>query len=295
MNAFDPLQTPPRVTLANFYPFAPGEIAGPHWSESDLFLPATNGRGEILLGPRKFELVRGQILHVPWAAPIQYRADRHDPFVLIGVHFKYVPWAEPVAQPLHSSRRVGMSRDSMQRPPTQQPFAGPFLITPSPESRLLDIAISIANVYEGAKRNAPDADREARLRALALEFLLEVRALRQGLATAAAHPQAGVVREMISWLELSYQRRIRRSELAERAGISESSLAEAFRAVTGRAPIDYLIDLRLAHATTLLRTSRQRINEIAEQVGVPDVYYFSKLFKSRLGVSPLQYRKQRRL
>jgi len=100
---------------------------------------------------------------------------------------------------------------------------------------------------------------------------------------------------MISFLELSFRRPIRRSELAERAGISESSLAEAFRAVTGRAPIDCLIDLRLAHARTLLRTSRQRIGEVAEQVGVPDVYYFSKLFKSRTGLSPLQYRKQRRI
>lgn len=295
MSEFDPLRLPPRVALANFYPFAQGEIAGPHWSESDLYLPATNGRGEIQLGPRKFELHTGQVLHVPWATPIQYRADRRDPFVLIGLHFKYVSWTDSVSRPLHTSSHVDMSRESMQRAPSPQPFGQPFLLTPPPDSRLLDVGIAIANVYEGAKRNVPDSDREARLRALALEFIVEVRALRAGSTSAAAHPQAGIVREMISWLELSFRKPIRRSEIAQRAGISESSLAEAFRAVTGRAPIDYLIDLRLAHARTLLRTSRQRIGEIAEQVGVPDVYYFSKLFKSRTGISPLQYRKQRRI
>src|SRR5207244_3236180 len=108
MPEFDPLRTPPRVALANFYPFAPGEIVGPHWSESDLYLPATDGRGEILLGPRKFELSRGQVLHVPWAAPIQYRPDRRDPFVLIGLHFKYVLWTDDVSRPLHTSRDVDM-------------------------------------------------------------------------------------------------------------------------------------------------------------------------------------------
>src|SRR5579862_3592983 len=102
---FDPLRTPPHVTLANFYPFAPGEVAGPHWSESDLYLPVTNGSGEVRVGPRRFQLASGQLLHVPWAAPIQYLAPKRDPFVVIGVHLKYLPWQERATPPLHTSGR----------------------------------------------------------------------------------------------------------------------------------------------------------------------------------------------
>ena len=101
-----------------------------------------------------------------------------------------------------------------------------------------------------------------------------------------------MVLELISWLDMSYARSLSRPELAGRAGVSESSLTSAFRAVTGRAPIDYLIEIRLANARRLLATSNQRVGEIARQVGIPDVYYFSKLFKKTAGVSPLQFRKR---
>lgn len=299
--AFDPLATPPRVRLANFYPFAPGEVAGPHWSESNLFLPATHGQGEVQVGPRRFALQAGQVLHVPWAAPLCYRAPLQDPFVLIGIHLSYLSWAAPpVARPLHTSRNVDLARSSMQAPPAPQPFADPFVLTPPPDSRLLDLGTEIARAYESGTGDEPWAEREARLRALALAFLVEFRVCLRGrgvgphsaLASAA---QARVVREIASFMELHLRMPMRRAELAQRAGMSESALADAFRAVTGSAPIDYLIDLRLAHARRMLRTGRERIGEIAVRSGIPDLFYFSKLFKRRTGCSPLEYRKRRRL
>ena len=146
---------------------------------------------------------------------------------------------------------------------------------------------------DGEPLNAPD--RDALLRALALEFIIELRRTQGRTARPSSHPQARLVQEMTSWLDLSFRQPIRRAEIAQRAGCSESSLAAAFRAVTGRSPIDYLIDLRLTHACALLRSSRQRVGEVAARVGIADVYYFSKLFKRRMGVSPLAYRRQRSL
>jgi AraC-like DNA-binding protein len=293
MDVFDPLRTPPHVTLANFYPFRPGEVAGTHWSESNLFLPVTSGRGEVRVGPQRFQLQQGQILHVPWAAPVRYQADARDPFVLIGLHFKYLSWSARATPSLHTSVHVDALKSSMQKPPVPQPFSDAFVFTPPPQSRIFDTAVAIGKAFEHERLRKSDPDSEARLRALALEFVVLVRDHRRGSREPAPHPQAGVVAELMSYIDLSYRNPIKRSELAARAGMSESSLAAAFRAVTGRAPIDYLIDLRLAHARTLLSNSRQRVNEIAEQVGIPDVYYFSKLFKRRHDLSPLQYRKQR--
>lgn len=300
-HAFSVLRTPPRVGLANFYPFASGEISGPHWSESSLFLPCTNGRGEVQAGPKRFTLQAGQILHVPWASPLIYRAERSDPFVLIGVHLVYLPWsAPPVTRPLHTSRSVEMAKASMQSAPSVQPFEEPLLLSPPPESRLLDFAAEIARAYEQGVGEDLAAEREARLRALALAFLVEFSACARGHASAAgtsraSAAQARTVREMASWMELSLGRPIKRGEIADRAGMSESALAEAFRAVTGRAPIDYLIDLRLARAKRMLRSGRERIGAIAARVGIPDVYYFSKLFKKRVGCPPLEFRKRMRI
>ena len=67
--------------------------------------------------------------------------------------------------------------------------------------------------------------------------------------------------------------------------MSEAGLSRAFRVMMGKGPIDYLIDLRLAKARQLLMTSRARVGEVAAQVGIPDVYHFSKLFKSGSGAA----------
>ncbi len=285
MPTFDLLATPPRVAHASFYPFRPGERAGPHWSESDLFLPVIDGQGEIRVGERSYAVRRGQTVHVPWTTTVRYDAPRANPFVVIGVHLVYRPWSSPtVGYPHHDGAE--------RRPPRrtiETPWPDAFVLDPRGDSRVIDIATAITHAFE-----SDDADREALVRALAIEFLNEVRRCLVGDVATAQHPLAGRVREVLSYLESAYPRRILRSELAQRAGVSESSLATAFRAVTGRTPIDHLIHLRLKQARHLLRTSRLGVAEIGQQVGIADIAYFSKLFRRRTGCSPLQYRKRQR-
>ena len=289
---FQILKTPPRVALANFYPFAPNERAGPHWSESSLFLPCTQGHGEVRAGLQHFKLEAGDVLHVPWAAPIEYHAPARDPFVVIGVHLRYESWDAPeVPMPLHSNRSVDWTKSQMQSPPIAQPFRSPFVIKPPPGSRALETAVALAECFPLHSRE----DRAARLRALALEFFLDIQAALHRVEEPHPHPQSGAVHELLSWLEMVYPRKITREEMARRAGVSESTLASAFRAVTGKAPVDYLIDLRLEHAKRQLASGHDRVGAIAVRVGIPDLFYFSKLFKQRVGVSPLEFRKTRRL
>jgi AraC-like DNA-binding protein len=302
------LQTPPRVRLANFYPFKAGERAGPHWSESDLYLPITQGQGALQVGPRRFVLSAGQVLHVPWAAPLLYEADRNDPFVAIGLHFSYASWdeSEP-GRPLHVSRQIDMARASMQVAPGPQPYAEPFVVVPLPHSTLLELGAELARAYERPQEEESGDARTGRLRGLALAFLAEFQACAQRGAQLGDNPggvqggsgataaQMRLVREVASYMDLRLTGRVKRGELAERANVSESTLAAAFRAVTGLAPMDYLIERRLARARQHLATGRTPVAEIAARVGIPDVFYFSKLFRRRVGCSPREYRNRRRL
>lgn len=51
-------------------------------------------------------------------------------------------------------------------------------------------------------------------------------------------------------------------------------------------PIDYLIDYRIKVATTLLRSGRYTVAEVARQVGYKDACYFSRIYKKRMSVPP---------
>ncbi len=71
-------------------------------------------------------------------------------------------------------------------------------------------------------------------------------------------------------------------------------LRRLFKQATGCSPLEYLIDLRIDHAKTLIRQNgdlQASIAQIAWMSGFRDPGYFSRIFKKRTGVSPAQYMK----
>ncbi|MEZ0484381.1 helix-turn-helix transcriptional regulator [Fibrella aquatica] len=82
------------------------------------------------------------------------------------------------------------------------------------------------------------------------------------------------------------------SNLAQAAHLSTSFFCRKFKQDTGYAPIEYFNHLRIQKACQLLHFSNLRINEVASQIGIDDPFYFSRLFKKQMGISPNEYRKE---
>ncbi len=80
--------------------------------------------------------------------------------------------------------------------------------------------------------------------------------------------------------------------IARAAHLSTSFFSRKFRQDTGYAPIAYFNHLRIQKACQLLHFSDLRINEVASQLGMDDPFYFSRLFRKQMGVSPVEYRKK---
>ena len=72
--------------------------------------------------------------------------------------------------------------------------------------------------------------------------------------------------------------------------MSKGNLIRVFRNATGQTPIEYLIDIRIQHATDLLSKTNLPISEIAYQVGFSDSNYFSRHFNDKLKTTPTNYR-----
>jgi len=78
--------------------------------------------------------------------------------------------------------------------------------------------------------------------------------------------------------------------LADRVHLSPSRFHALFRSTVGAAPLAYLQQLRLDKAKRLLLEGDLGIAEIAEKVGYPDPFHFSRLFRRYAGLSPRNYR-----
>ena len=63
-----------------------------------------------------------------------------------------------------------------------------------------------------------------------------------------------------------------------------------FKRATGHSPMSYFNMLKIMKACTLLDTTDMKINQICFAIGINDMFYFSRLFKKYMHVSPSSYR-----
>lgn len=98
--------------------------------------------------------------------------------------------------------------------------------------------------------------------------------------------------QVISLLHSNYPHKITGSYIENETGMNFDYLNRIFKKRMGLTIFDYLNTVRINHAKELLLTSNMKSYEIAATVGFCDEYYFSKIFKKYVGISPSQYSRQ---
>lgn len=81
--------------------------------------------------------------------------------------------------------------------------------------------------------------------------------------------------------------------LAKMEHISCTAFRKIFKEHTGVSPNEYVIKQRISEACRLLSQTEKKINDIAVDVGYRDPYYFSRIFRKKVGVSPMKYRMEK--
>lgn len=102
------------------------------------------------------------------------------------------------------------------------------------------------------------------------------------------------VRLVLEYMEHNLKNNPTVEKIANECGLGVSSLKRIFKEETGRGVIDYFNDIKIMKAAGLIQDSVLNISQIAEQVGFSSPFYFSRIFKQRLGVSPMEYSKSAR-
>ncbi|WP_159885158.1 helix-turn-helix domain-containing protein [Paenibacillus puerhi] len=106
------------------------------------------------------------------------------------------------------------------------------------------------------------------------------------------HPMHQKVTEIASFIHQHYMEPLSLLETAKTFYISPAYLSRIFLKLTGLHFSEYIRVVRIREAQLLLRSSKQKVQTIAEQVGFEHISHFNKAFKTYTGVPPLQYRKQ---
>jgi AraC-like DNA-binding protein len=99
---------------------------------------------------------------------------------------------------------------------------------------------------------------------------------------------------IIHHIQRSYQEPLMLSDLANVFAMSMSRISECIKETTGQTFVQYLNDLRIRHACSLLISTEMSVSEIAYEVGYGSYKTFSRLFRDQKGVVPTLYRKQKK-
>jgi AraC-like DNA-binding protein len=99
----------------------------------------------------------------------------------------------------------------------------------------------------------------------------------------------------IHFIENNFYQNIYIQQLADISFMSIRNFQRIFKEATSLSPNDYLLELRIQHASKLLTETDYAVYDVSDRVGIPDWFYFSKAFKKKFGVSPMNYRKQNKV
>lgn len=102
------------------------------------------------------------------------------------------------------------------------------------------------------------------------------------------------VQKVQQYIAAHYQEEVRLAVLADMVGMTTVSFSRFFRLRTGKTLSDYVIDIRLGHATRLLVDSTRTVSEICYDCGFNNLSNFNRLFKRKKGCSPKEFRENYR-
>ena len=222
-----------------------------------------DGQGTLVLHGKEYTIRGGEAFLIYPQELAYYEADEKNPWRYVWVVFEG-PKAEEVL------RSVGITEEQ----PMLYPKDGGRSLLSCMERLLYDYEQelkTIANLYE----------------------LLQVMENESTeVEQKAPKPQQDYVEQIKRYIEYRYAEDVKISELAEHCGLNRSYMTKCFTEDTGVSPKEYLMRYRMKKAKELLAKDGLPISNVAYTVGYSDPLAFSKMFKNREGVSPLEYREK---
>ncbi len=257
-------QLPPMVDLrfrmcGTTYPNRSYSITRPH---APLFCIeyVFSGTGQVQVGDQVFHPVAGDTYFLPQDTDQFYHSDRTDPWEKI--------W-------------INLSGDFAKR------LAAECGILNTYHYPGLDTSDILMKFQYYAARPEHPASAE-KCMALVVELFLRLsRTLRE------TEPRKQTpVEKMLSYIEQHETDPISLEQLTAICKKSPSQAERLFRAEVGVPPYRYALTRKLELACQLLHETGMSVRDIASYLSFEDEFYFSGLFRRKIGVSPTEYRKR---
>lgn len=226
-----------------------------------ILIYCTEGKGIIEVEDQIYRLEKSDAFCIPRNVRHKYYADEKEPWSILWVHFKgdntnYFPLEERKKVHInsrHSDNRMMVLFNLLFRVLERNYTIGNFIYI----SQVLSLILSEIYFREKVDESSVQ-DRHVTM----------------------------VIRYMYQHL----RENLTLEEISEEVQLSKSYLNAVFKAQTGKSPVEFFIHLKMQEACKLLKSTDYYIYEVSSELGYTDQYYFSRIFKKVVGVSPKDYK-----
>lgn len=100
-----------------------------------------------------------------------------------------------------------------------------------------------------------------------------------------------IIEKGIDYLENDTSLSLSVFEIAKMCNVSQNYFSRLFKAYSGMAPQEYVLNAKIEKAKVLLNETSLSVSDVSLQCGFQDPSYFCRLFKKKTGVSPKNFKK----
>jgi AraC-like DNA-binding protein len=246
-----------------YYPKARGHRMRRDHHPDHLVIYCVEGRGAVTVAGKRWPVAAGDMVVLPSGQAHEYRAHRSEPWTIYWMH---------LGGELTGEYLTSISDD------------GPVVHLGFHERLLTEFRDLLALPESGFTRPA---------------FIHAANLCKSLLSYAALLRQRGEQRRddldleaLHSWMHEHLSERLSLDQLADTAGLSRYHFVRRYREHTGQTPMQAFLHMKVSRACYLLELSDLSVAEVAARFGYEDPYYFSRLFKKTVGISPARYRRR---
>ncbi|ANI88343.1 AraC family transcriptional regulator [Arachidicoccus ginsenosidimutans] len=240
-----------------------------HGISDDILIYCLRGRGWFKIGDREFEMQPNQYIITPATTEsLTYGTYEDDPWTIYWVHFSG-------SQIGDFNQSFGISSNGL---PKDIPLNKKGLEIWEEMYQSLEMGFSIENL-----RNAN----------LCLNHFLAT-FFYPGKSVKKEADEGDYITQTIIYMKAMLHEKLTVEDMAAKHNFSVSHFSTLFRKATGMPPIDYFIHLKVQRACQLLYDGKAKVKDVAESLGYDDPFYFSRLFKKYMKVSPEHYKSMHR-
>lgn len=241
----------------------------------------TGGKGKMTIDGDTHEVRQGVLIYIKAGLPYHYLPDADDPMRLLAFNFDLVFKASDNSIPIPPDSLENFEKSNIIEDVSVEdvPFLNGCAVFFG-MGYMYEKLSEINEEYVSAKRFY-----EARCSGLLLDILSEL-----SLKAESESEGEGKIDAVLEYISKNYAQEISNKLLGELFGYHPNYLNQLFIRYTGKPLHQYLQELRLKKAVTLLQETDLPVSDVANAVGFKDLPHFSRYFKQKIGHTPSFFR-----